>query len=94
MGLLKYTALVRAFGQFFWNSLDEQRKTYWNQTIKASGEVLKAFPESKEYEVVLEALSQEIATSVFYDSIFKHYSADAQTLEFETASYLFYELQQ
>ncbi|WP_412984682.1 DNA repair ATPase [Pontimicrobium sp. IMCC45349] len=93
LGLLRYTPLVRAFGQFFWYNLNSENKAHWNQKIKASGEVLSTFPESNEYKVILEALSHELKQSTVYDSLSKHYIKSNQTLELETASYLFEELQ-
>jgi len=93
LGLLRYESIVRALGQFFWNTLDNENRASWNQKIKASGEVLSVFPNSKEYEVFIEVLSQELQASVFYDIIAKHYKGQKNTLEFETASYLFDELQ-
>lgn len=93
LGLLRYTPLVRAFGQFFWYNLNAENKAHWNQKIKASGEVLSTFPESNEYKVILEALSHELKQSTVYDSLSKHYFKSNKTLELETASYLFEELQ-
>ncbi len=93
LGLLRYEPVVRAYGQFFWNTLDADNKDSWNQKIKASGEVLAAFPSSKEYEIVIEALSHELRASTLQNIISKHYEERANTLEFETASYLFDELQ-
>ncbi len=93
LGLLRYTPIVRAYAQFFWNALDNETKAIWNQKIKASGEVLSAFPNSKEYQVIIDALNHELSTCIFQNIISKHDEDGIDTLEFETASYLFDELQ-
>ncbi|NMH88457.1 DNA repair ATPase [Flavivirga algicola] len=93
LGLLRYEAMVRAYGQFFWNTLDIDSKKSWNQKIKASGGVLATFPSSKEYQIVIEALSHELSASTLHSIISKDYEERNNTLEFETASYLFDELQ-
>ncbi len=90
LGLLRYEPTTRALGQFFWNALDQDMQATWNQKIKASGEVLAAFPESKEYKAVIHKLSNDIGESVFYNLISNDYTSD---LAFKTASYLFDELQ-
>ncbi len=93
LGLLRYEPIVRAYGQFFWNSLDGTSKANWNQKIKASGEVLSAFPNSEEYDVVIHALSDELHASTYHGLISKHSKEETDTLELNTASYLFDELQ-
>ncbi len=93
LGLLKYQPVARALGQFFWNALDNDSRALWNQKIKASGEVISAFPESKEHHVVINALSDQLKTSGLYSLVSQHYSAKKNTLQHETASYLFDELQ-
>jgi glycosyltransferase involved in cell wall biosynthesis len=93
LGLLKFTPLVRAFGQFFWNTLASEQKASWNQKLKASGEVLAAFPESQEYKVMLTALSEALKDSVYYDTLSQYFRPSQNAFEFETATYLFEELQ-
>lgn len=93
LGRLRFTPLVRAFAQFFWQSLDIEHKTLWNQKIKASGEVLTIFPESKAYHTLLESLSKELKQASFYEVMLQADSQNHQALEFETAAYLFEELQ-
>ncbi|GGD17851.1 DNA repair ATPase [Hyunsoonleella pacifica] len=93
LGLLSYQPIVRAYGQLFWNTLNQDDKTVWNQKIKASGAVLSVFPDSKEYQVIIEVLSSALQRSVLQDIISKDYNGNINKLEFETASYLFDELQ-
>jgi len=60
LGLLKYTPDVRAYAQFFWNSLIPDEKEVLNKQIKASGSVLAVFPNSDQYEFVIEDLTTQI----------------------------------
>jgi len=60
LGLLKYTPDVRANAQFFWNSLASDEKEALNKQIKASGSVLAVFPDSNQYEFVIEDLVTQI----------------------------------
>ncbi|AXT57773.1 AAA family ATPase [Aquimarina sp. AD1] len=60
LGLLRYDSLSRSYAQYFWHSLNTEKKSYWNETIKASGEVLKIFSDSTEYKTVLKDLENEI----------------------------------
>jgi hypothetical protein len=93
LGLLCYTPIVRAYGQLFWHSLNDTDKAYWNSKLKASGNVLKTFPNSKEYLSTVEALSNNIQQSIYQDSFAKAYNEANQTLAQTTALYLFEELQ-
>jgi len=60
LGLLKYSPDVRAYAQFFWNSLASDEKEVLNKQIKASGSVLAVFPDSDQYEFVIEDLILQI----------------------------------
>ncbi|WP_299243929.1 DNA repair ATPase [uncultured Aquimarina sp.] len=87
LGLLRYDSLSRSYAQYFWSSLDTEKKTYWNNTIKASGEVLEIFSDSTEYQTILSDLAKEISTFAETQKLFdKKYS---NTI----SNYLFTELQ-
>jgi hypothetical protein len=60
LGLLKYSPDIRAYAQFFWNSLASEQKEVLNKQIKASGSVLAIFPDSDQYEFVIEDLVAKI----------------------------------
>jgi len=60
LGLLKYTPDVRAYAQFFWNSLALDEKEVLNKQIKASGSVLAVFPDSDQYEFVINDLVAQL----------------------------------
>ncbi|MBW1294723.1 DNA repair ATPase [Aquimarina litoralis] len=87
LGLLKYDSSSRSYAQYFWNSLDSDKKGYWNDTIKASGEVLAIFSNSTEYKTVLTDLEKEVISFSEEHQLFT--SDDAETI----SNYLFEELQ-
>ncbi|MEW7288938.1 DNA repair ATPase [Aquimarina sp. 2304DJ70-9] len=91
LGLLRFTPNTRAFAQYFWFSLDTEKQSYWNNTIKASGEVLDVFPDTSEYHKVISNLAKEVTNS-FSKTLtgVEGYSDNGTN---EIAAYLFTELQ-
>ncbi|WP_373057577.1 DNA repair ATPase [Zunongwangia sp. H14] len=87
LGILSFSSRVRAHGQYFWNSLEENVKSGYNNSIKASGQVLKYFPNTREYEFLIEELKSGITDFAEATGLFS--SEESQ----ETAEYLFEELQ-
>ncbi|GAB5563547.1 MAG: DNA repair ATPase [Winogradskyella sp.] len=63
LDLLIYPPNIRAEAQFFWNNLSEERSKEYNHVLKSAGEVLTVFPESKEYDFIIEELSKDIQES-------------------------------
>lgn len=88
LGLLKFTPKIRAAAQFFWNSLNEKVKENYDQTLKASGEVLSIFPNTKEYEFLLKNLEGYI---IQFGEESGLYDLDKSSA---IAEYLFEDLQQ
>ena len=86
LGLLTFSPTIRAYAQYFWNSLEEEQQTVLNSNIKASGEVLSVFPNSESYSFIIDSLSETI--SVFADNS-KLFKSDFST---QIAHYLFDEL--
>lgn len=80
LGLLTYDPNTRAQAQFYWNALDTKHQSNLNRILKSAGEVLSVFPDSKEYDFIIEELADEIFKS----------SKSASSLSI--ASYLFNEL--
>ncbi|MEO9502132.1 DNA repair ATPase [Nonlabens ulvanivorans] len=80
LGLLTYNPNTRAQAQFYWNALDTKHQSNLNRILKSAGEVLSVFPDSKEYDFIIEELADEIFKS----------SESASSLSI--ASYLFNEL--
>ena len=93
LGLLRYTATIRAYGQIFWKTLNENDKNIWNKKIKSSGEVLKIFPNSKEYNKVIKSLSDALSKSPYLKLLNNDLCRDNQNFTLKTATYLFEELQ-
>lgn len=89
LGMLRFDSKTRAFAQFFWYNLDAEIRSNLNQKIKSAGEVLEIFPNSVQFEYILEALQSEIKS--FSDEIV--FAKNAQIDEKKMASYLFQELQ-
>ncbi|TVZ22330.1 ATPase family protein associated with various cellular activities (AAA) [Dokdonia sp. Hel_I_63] len=87
LGLLTYAPEIRAYAQYFWNSIEDSTKKTLDQTIKASGEVLQFFPDAKEYQFIFETLSEEIHAFAKAESLF------SPELSQTIATYIFDELQ-
>jgi hypothetical protein len=83
LGLLTYAPNTRAQAQFFWNALDASRRTHLDRILKSAGEVLSVFPNSKEYDFIVDDLAAEVLEwQPHSDSYTAH----------EIANYLFNEL--
>ncbi len=96
LGLLRFTPNTRAFAQYFWHTLTHEKQSYWNETIKDSGKVLKVFPNSTEYQKVLFNLSEEILAAKVLNKIFEEKestSNNSENPQKQIAAYLFAELQ-
>lgn len=87
LGLLTYAPEIRAYAQYFWNSIDPSTQKTLNQSIKASGEVLQFFPDAKEYQFIVDTLSEEIHAFAKAESLF------SPELSQTIATYIFDELQ-
>lgn len=88
LGLLTHSSNNRAFAQFFWNSLTNEEKENLNANIKASGEVLKVFPNSSTYDFLIEKLTLKIKQFGENSELFNLNESQ------KIANYLFEELQQ
>ncbi|GAK92219.1 hypothetical protein JCM19298_2707 [Nonlabens ulvanivorans] len=74
LGLLTYDPNTRSQAQFFWNDFDTTRRTRTNRILKSAGEVLSVFPDSKEYDFIVDELANEIynrnvATNADFDKL-------------------------
>ncbi len=61
LGLLRYNPAVRAFAQFFWNSMEEEVQSQLNKKIKASGSVLAIFPDSREFDYIINEVAARVS---------------------------------
>lgn len=87
LGLLTYTPKVRAYAQYFWHSLPEDKQAQFNTSIKTSGEVLKVFPNSTAYGFIIEELAISIKEFANNTGLFPSQNNK------EIANYIFEELQ-
>lgn len=87
LGLLTYSPTVRAYAQYFWNSLSEEAQKNHNANIKASGEVLSIFPNSSSYHFIIANLSEDLERFSKRTNLFP-----IEKIE-NIANYLFEELQ-
>ncbi|SEC88761.1 AAA domain (dynein-related subfamily) [Tenacibaculum sp. MAR_2009_124] len=62
LGLLTFTPKIRAFARYFWNHLSEADQNSYNTNIKASGEVLKVFPNSATHNYIIDDLTNSLDT--------------------------------
>lgn len=60
LGLLTYDPNTRSQAQFFWKSITTEQQTKYNRILKSAGEVLSVFPDSKEYNFIVDELANEI----------------------------------
>jgi len=90
LGLLKFSPKTRAFAQLFWQSLSEEKRTFYSEKIKASAAVLSVFPKSKSHFQLISHLGKSIH-KIFMEELVNIKEYDA-TSQFEIARYLFEEL--
>ncbi|TRZ43165.1 DNA repair ATPase [Robertkochia solimangrovi] len=87
LGILKYSPSIRACARYFWEQLDEEKRAYYNNAIKASGHVLRYFPKNREYDFLVAELEKAIGNCNENTGLFP---ADRIP---QAALYLFEELQ-
>lgn len=87
LGLLTYAPELRAYAQYFWHSLEQNTQKNLNQTIKASGQVLQFFPNTTEYQFIINTLGKEVNAFSKKESLF------SPDLSEPIANYIFEELQ-
>lgn len=90
LGLLRFSPKVRAYAQYFWNSLDENTQLHWSKQIKIAGQVQAIFPESTEYIKIIDQLSVSIKASPIFEQYKTDNNTDSEPNQW--ASYLFDEL--
>ncbi|MBD3581745.1 DNA repair ATPase [Flavobacterium selenitireducens] len=86
--LLRFSPTTRAFAQFVWFHLNADSRNALNAKIKASGNVLAVFPQSTEFEYIVDELEQNAASFLAGNPISKNANVDVS----EIARYLFEEL--
>ncbi|WP_026210438.1 DNA repair ATPase [Flexithrix dorotheae] len=87
MGLLRYDTNSRACAAFYWHHLAAaEKKNILGHQIKGIGIILKVFPDSREYQEVLEDLMEDMETKISPTELF-----DTELIS-SAAEYLFFEL--
>lgn len=88
LDMLRFDSQTRAFAQFFWHSLEEEKRNELNQKIKSAGEVLDIFPSSSAFDYILVEIEAEAKR-------FLENAAFTRKWEYDTAkisNYIFQEL--
>ncbi|MBE98797.1 DNA repair ATPase [Flavobacterium coralii] len=88
LGLLRYAPATRALAQFFWYGMEDEARAKLNKKIKASGAVLSVFPNSREFEYVIDDIAQRLQAFINETAFGRTFTEDAA----EAAHYLFEEL--
>jgi len=60
LGVLVHAPTVRAYAQYFWNTLSKEGHEHWNGVLKNAGQVLKTFPDSTSHQKIIGELAEEI----------------------------------
>ena len=60
LNILRFTPKLRATTQLIWHQLSSEEKSKLNHKIKATGSILKIFPNSKEYNSCIESLESTL----------------------------------
>ncbi|MEO1257765.1 MAG: DNA repair ATPase [Bacteroidota bacterium] len=85
--LLYFFPEVRACGAVFWKKfIDEKSKTRLHNQLQSAGVILQVFPDSHEYDFLVDELAEEVAAFLTESNLF--HKVDPQ----QVASYLFQEL--
>lgn len=88
--LLRFSPTTRAFAQFVWFGLDDDSRNNLNVKIKASGNVLAIFPNSREFDYIVDELKNHVVSFLSEDIISKNAALDPD----EISRYLFEELRE
>lgn len=86
-GLLRFPPSVRAIGTLYWHCIaNAEQQAYWLDQLKGVGAILQVFPETHEFDSILQGLQEEL----------KHWCVTSALASEEIGSvageYLFWEL--
>ncbi|MET1258584.1 DNA repair ATPase [Flagellimonas sp. DF-77] len=88
LGVLTYAPNIRAYAQYFWQTLDADAVSHWNDLLKNAGQVVKTFPNSTAHDKVVGQLAEAISEFAEAQQLF-----DAGQSH-EVARYLFKEIKE
>ena len=87
IGLLRYTPEARALASTYWHGFaSEEEKQLLNHRLKGAGVILQLFPETHEFDTLIDDIREKLEAFVRMSSLFDIGWAS------EAARYLFYEL--
>lgn len=85
--LLRFPSVSRAAAALYWKVyLDEERKSVLNNQLKGAGLILQVFPETHEFDALIEDLQDDILAFIQETELF-----DPEAIE-DAGTYLFYEI--
>ncbi len=85
--LLRFPSVSRAAAALYWKvHLDEDRKSVLNNQLKGAGLILQVFPETHEFDALIEDLQEDILAFIGETELF-----DPEAIT-DAGTYLFYEI--
>ena len=85
--LLRFPSVSRAAAALYWKvHLDEDRKSVLNNQLKGAGLILQVFPETHEFDALIEDLQEDILAFIGETELF-----DPEAIA-DAGTYLFYEI--
>jgi len=85
--LLTYSSQARACAEFFWNfHISEEQKEQYNLNMKGAGVVLQVFPDTSDFDGLIQKLITDISAFVEESGMFDTFISK------EAGEYLFYEI--
>lgn len=89
IGLLRFPPVVRACAKSWWTAfVTADRKSLLQKQLKSAGEILELFPNTHEFDYLIEELAQDLQAFVDSTHLFPVFTVD------RAAAYLFRELAQ
>ncbi len=86
-GLLRYPATARACAEYFWKVYcDEETRLDLNNNLKGAGLILQVFPETSQFDYLLDALKSMLCDFVDKENVF-----DGACIE-DASHFLFYQM--
>ncbi|WP_422082832.1 DNA repair ATPase [Ulvibacterium sp.] len=86
LGVLTYPPKIRAFAQYFWQTLKSAEIGHWNGRLKNAGQVVKTFPNSTAHKKVVAQLAEAISDFAEENQVFD------TSCSHDIAQYLFEEI--
>jgi hypothetical protein len=89
ISLLRFPPTVRACAKSWWTAFVEtDRKALFQKQLKSAGEILELFPNTREFDYLIEELAEDLQAFVDHTRLFPAFTVE------RAAEYLFHELAQ